>query len=189
MNRSRWSSVSRPWRFVHPTRCRWDRQGHCDCNRWRMTVCELKNLAVDECYQCCGIGSRMVEWLCVHYHTDYHTMLEGTGNWVQTVSLYRKIGFVMMRLPTSLSRTTTTWLSSRGGPTMRYALFWTSVVVGVIFWNNSKKSPCIWRNLLPSNSHTDMNKILIDGATSKSAWSWVCCTHSLMSSSALSTAA
>ncbi|WP_411676611.1 GNAT family N-acetyltransferase [Caproicibacter sp.] len=55
------------------------------------TSCELKNLAVEERFQCQGIGSRMIRFLLSFYAARYKKMYVGTseGNF----SFYQKNGF------------------------------------------------------------------------------------------------
>lgn len=57
-------------------------------------VCELKNIAVAPPCQRRGYGCRMVEYLCRHYGDHFVFMTVGTGDAAQTVSFYRKCGFV-----------------------------------------------------------------------------------------------
>lgn len=57
-------------------------------------IYELKNLAVRTDCQRKGYGGKMLDFLFMRYHGICHTWLVGTGDSRQTVSFYRKHGFV-----------------------------------------------------------------------------------------------
>lgn len=56
-------------------------------------ICELKNLAIAPSYQRQGIGKKMIDYLCRHYQSRFHTMQVGTGDSLQTTSFYQRCGF------------------------------------------------------------------------------------------------
>ena len=56
-------------------------------------LCELKNLATTPADQRKGYGRAMVDFLCRHYSSRFHTMQVGTGDSPLTLPFYESCGF------------------------------------------------------------------------------------------------
>ena len=54
---------------------------------------ELKNLAVAPSHQRRGYGRRMIEFICEHYKSKYHTLLVETDDSPSTPTFYSRCGF------------------------------------------------------------------------------------------------
>lgn len=57
-------------------------------------VCELKNIATYPKYQGMGYGKQLIAFVCNYYHSQYSSMLVGTGDSPWILSFYQKCGFV-----------------------------------------------------------------------------------------------
>ena len=56
-------------------------------------ILEIKNLAVTPSCQRCGLGRMMIDFLCMHFHSRFHTLQVGTGDSPLTVPFYERCGF------------------------------------------------------------------------------------------------
>lgn len=57
-------------------------------------VLEIKNIAVDPCYQKMGYGKRLIEYIEKEYADDFSVLQVGTGDSPLTVPFYENCGFV-----------------------------------------------------------------------------------------------
>lgn len=57
-------------------------------------ILEIKNIAVDPCYQKMGYGKRLIEYIEKEYADDFSVLQVGTGDSPLTVPFYENCGFV-----------------------------------------------------------------------------------------------